>query len=75
MEKALIIVQGTNSPTKKFGEAIAEFLLYRGLSAELIPIDSFEPKNLKVQIICFLAVGETVLYSHPNTPIMNGQPS
>ena len=47
MEKALIIVQGTNSPTKKFGEAIAEFLLYRGLSAELIPIDSFEPKKLE----------------------------
>ncbi len=47
MKKALIIVQSKNSSTKKFGEAIAEFLLYRGLSAELIPIDSFEPKKLE----------------------------
>ncbi len=47
MKKALIIVQGENSPTKKFGEEIAEFLLYRGLSAELVPIDSFEPKKLE----------------------------
>lgn len=47
MKKALIIVQGKNNPTKKFGEEIAEFLLYRGLSAELVPIDSFEPKKLE----------------------------
>ena len=47
MKKALIIVQGKNSPTKRFGEEIAEFLLYRGLSAELVPIDSFEPKKLE----------------------------
>jgi flavodoxin len=47
MKKALIIVQSKNSPTKKFGEEIAEFLLYRGLSAELVPIDSFEPKKLE----------------------------
>ena len=37
MKKALIIVQGKNSTTQKFGEAIAEFLLNRGLTAELIP--------------------------------------
>lgn len=47
MKKALIIVQSKNSPTKKFGEEIAEFLLGRGLSAELVPIDSFEPKKLE----------------------------
>jgi len=47
MKKALIIVQSKNSPTRKFGEEIAEFLLYRGLSAELVPIDSFEPKKLE----------------------------
>ena len=47
MKKALIIVQSKNSPTKRFGEEIAEFLLNRGLSAELIPIDSFEPKKLE----------------------------
>ena len=46
MKKALIIVQSKNSPTKKFGEEIADFLLNRGLSAELVPIDSFEPKKL-----------------------------
>ena len=47
MKKALIIVQSKNSPTKRFGEEIAEFLLYRGLSAELVPIGSFEPKKLE----------------------------
>jgi len=47
MKKALIIVQSKNSPTKKFGEEIADFLLNRGLSAELVPIDSFEPKKLE----------------------------
>jgi len=47
MKKALIIVQNKNSTTKKFGEEIAEFLLNRGLSAELIPINSFEPKKLE----------------------------
>ena len=46
MKKALIIVQSTNSPTKKFGEEIAEFLLYRGLSAELVPIERFEAEKL-----------------------------
>jgi flavodoxin len=47
MKKALIIIQSKNSPTKKFGEEIAEFLLNRGLSAELVPIGSFEPKKLE----------------------------
>lgn len=47
MKKALIIVQSKNSTTKKFGEEIAEFLLNRGLSAELIPINNFEPKKLE----------------------------
>lgn len=47
MKKALIIVQNKNSTTKKFGEEIAEFLLNRGLSAELIPLNSFEPQKLE----------------------------
>jgi flavodoxin len=47
MKKALIIVENKNSTTKKFGEEIAQFLLNRGLSAELIPINSFEPKKLE----------------------------
>jgi flavodoxin len=46
MKKALIIVQSKNSTTQKFGESIAEFLNYRGLTSELIPINSFEPKYL-----------------------------
>jgi len=47
MKKAIIIFQTKNSTTKKFGEEIAQFLLNRGLSAELIPISSFEPQKLK----------------------------
>jgi len=47
MKKALIIVQSENKTTKKFGEEIAEFLLYRGLTAELIPINCFEPQKLE----------------------------
>lgn len=47
MKKAIIIFQSKNNTTKKFGEEIAQFLLNRGLSAELIPISSFEPKKLE----------------------------
>ncbi|MDH3267523.1 MAG: hypothetical protein OEM46_01595 [Ignavibacteria bacterium] len=47
MKKALIVVQNKNNTTRKFGEEIAEFLLNRGLAAELIPINNFEPKNLE----------------------------
>jgi flavodoxin len=47
MKKALIIVQNKNNTTKRFGEEIMEFLLNRGLAAELIPINSFEPKKLE----------------------------
>jgi flavodoxin len=47
MKKALIIVQNKNNTTRKFGEEIAEFLLKRGLFAELIPINNFEPKTLE----------------------------
>lgn len=47
MKKAIIIVQNKNKTTKRFSEEIAEFLLLRGLSAELIPISSFEPKKLE----------------------------
>ncbi len=46
MKKALIIVQDKNRTTQKFGEAIAEFLLNRGLAAELVPINNFEPNYL-----------------------------
>ena len=47
MKKALIIVQSKNNTIKKYGEEIAEFLLNRGLSAELVPISSFETKKLE----------------------------
>jgi hypothetical protein len=47
MKKALIIVQNKDNSTKRFGEEIAQFLLNRGLSAELIPINSFELKKLE----------------------------
>ena len=47
MKKALIVVQNKNNATKRFGEEIAEFLLNRGLSAELIPLNSFEPQRLE----------------------------
>ena len=47
MKKALIIVQNKNNTTKRFGEEIMEFLLNRGLAAELIPINSFEPRKLE----------------------------
>ena len=47
MKKALIIIQNKNNATRKYGEEIAEFLLNRGLAAELIPISSFEPKKLE----------------------------
>jgi flavodoxin len=46
MKKALIIVQSKNSTAQRFGEAIAEFLNYRGLASELIPINGFDPKYL-----------------------------
>jgi len=47
MKKALIIIQNDNHKTKRFGEEIAEFLLNRGLSAELVPINNFETKKLE----------------------------
>jgi flavodoxin len=47
MKKALIVVQNKNNATRRFGEEIAEFLLNRGLTAELIPINSFEPRKLE----------------------------
>jgi flavodoxin len=47
MKKALIVVQNKNNTTRKFGEEIAEFLLNRGLAAELIPINNFDPKSLE----------------------------
>jgi flavodoxin len=47
MQKAIIIVQDNSKTTKRFGEEIANFLLKRGLMAELIPINSFEPRKLE----------------------------
>ena len=47
MKKALIIVSNRNTTTRRFGEEIANFLLNRGLTAELIPINNFEPKKLE----------------------------
>jgi hypothetical protein len=47
MKKAVIVFHNKNNATKKFGEEIAQFLLKRGLTAELISISSFEPKKLE----------------------------
>jgi len=47
MKKALIIVQNNHGTARKYGEEIADFLLNRGLTTELIPINSFEPEKLK----------------------------
>jgi menaquinone-dependent protoporphyrinogen IX oxidase len=47
MKKAVIVIQNKNSTTKKYAEEIAQFLLNRGLTAELIPINNFEPKKLE----------------------------
>jgi flavodoxin len=47
MKKALIIVQNKDNTTRKFGQEIADFLLNRGLAAELIPISNFEPNKLE----------------------------
>ena len=47
MKKVLIVIQNKNSITKKYAEEIEKFLLNRGLIAELIPINSFEPKKLE----------------------------
>lgn len=47
MKKAVIVIQNKNSTTKKYAEEIAQFLLNRGLTAELIPINSFEAKKLE----------------------------
>ncbi len=47
MKKALIIFQSKNSTTQKYGKEIAQFLLNRGLSAELMSISSFEPEKLE----------------------------
>jgi menaquinone-dependent protoporphyrinogen IX oxidase len=47
MKKAVIVIQNKNSTTKKYAEEIAQFLLNRGLTAELVPINSFEPKKLE----------------------------
>ena len=55
MKKALIIVQSKNNIAQKFGEAIAEFLNYRGLTSELIPINGFEPKYLNGTDYVFLS--------------------
>jgi menaquinone-dependent protoporphyrinogen IX oxidase len=58
MKRALIIVQNKNSTTKKFGEEIAEFLLNRGLSAELVSLNSFEPQKLEGADYLLLSGGE-----------------
>lgn len=47
MKKALIIVNSKSNTNKRFGEEIANFLLNRGLTAELIPINKFEANKLE----------------------------
>jgi flavodoxin len=47
MKKALIVFQSKNTTAKKYGEEIAQFLNNRGLTAELMTINNFEPKKLE----------------------------
>lgn len=72
MKKALIIVENRNNTTRKFGEEIAEFLLNRGLSAELIPINRFEPKKLEDADYLLLSGGRKgVLFSRTDNEWIN----
>jgi len=72
MKKALIIVENKNSTTKKFGEEIANFLLNRGLAAELIPINSFEPKKLEGADYLLLSGGRNgILFSQADNEWIN----
>jgi len=68
MKKALIIVENKNSITRKFGEEIAAFLLNRGLTAELIPINSFETKKLEGADYLLLSGGRNgILFSRTDS--------
>ena len=70
MKKALILFESENSNNKKYGEEIAEFLLHRGLAAELIPINKFEPKKLEeADYLLLSGWNNSSLFSanHPDT--------
>jgi len=72
MKKALIIVENRNNTTRKFGEEIAAFLLNRGLTAELIPINSFEPKKLEGTDYLLLSGGRNgILFSRTDSEWVN----
>lgn len=72
MKKALIIVQNNNNTTKKFGEEIANFLLIRGLAAELIPINSFEPKKLEgADYLLLSGASNGILFSRTDNEWIN----
>ena len=72
MKKALIIVENKNNTTRKFGEEIAAFLLNRGLTAELIPINSFEPKKLEGTDYLLLSGGRNgILFSRTDSEWVN----
>jgi menaquinone-dependent protoporphyrinogen IX oxidase len=72
MKKALIIVQNNDNTTKKFGEEIANFLLNRGLAAELIPINSFEPKKLEgADYLLLSGASNGILFSRTDNEWIN----
>jgi menaquinone-dependent protoporphyrinogen IX oxidase len=72
MKKALIIVENKNNTTRKFGEEIAAFLLNRGLMAELIPINSFEPKKLEGADYLLLSGGRNgIIFSRTDSEWIN----
>jgi len=72
MKKALIIVQNNNNTTKRFGEEIANFLLIRGLAAELIPINSFEPKKLEgADYLLLSGASNGILFSRTDNEWIN----
>jgi len=84
MKKAIIVFQNQNKSIKKYSEEIADFLLIRGLSAELIPINNFKPDNLSGADYLLLSSwknGSLLSFSKPdsewenfvnNLPSLNG---
>jgi flavodoxin len=69
MKKALIVFQSKNGAAKKYGEEIAKFLNKRGLTAELMPINNFEPKKLEEADYLLLSGwrnGSLLSFKHPD---------
>jgi flavodoxin len=72
MKKALIIVNSKSNTNKRFGEEIANFLLNRGLTAELIPINKFEPNKLEgADFLLLSGWNNSILFSKTDNDWVN----